>query len=457
MRTLADYLRSCRVNLGAVPDGELLGRFLGSRDREAFAALVRRHGPLVWGACRRLLPDPADAEDAFQATFLVLVRRAPRLAGRAELGPWLYRVAAWTARNVRRHNARRLARRRPLPDALPGRTPDPGLRADVDAALMALPEKYRAPVVLCHLQGRSRREAAALLGCPEGTLSSLLARAAVKLRRRLRGHDPAAAVALAAAAVLPAGFARAAARAAAAYLNFPGAGPAVAPPVAALTQGVLRMFWMKKCLTAAALAAAVGVTALGLGAGRGPAARAQAQPAPAKGQAPAAGPDDDILARLKQLEADQAQLEGRLKQLQAQRQELDTLAKERAAARARAAKKEAYLKITVGAGNDWNPSLFLDEYGKDGESVGSFRCPEPQGLLVYLRRAYADKDGPRRVELNIDPNTPHERAKAILDACRAAGFRKIYTSAASPALPFQQAGTIWQDVPVAPDPKAGKK
>jgi len=101
-------------------DGPLLAAFADHRDEPAFAELVRRHGPLVWGACRRALPDPADAEDAFQATFLVLVRRARRLTGAATVGPWLLKVAVLTARNARRKNARRLARTGPLPDV-----PDP--------------------------------------------------------------------------------------------------------------------------------------------------------------------------------------------------------------------------------------------------------------------------------------------------------------------------------------------
>src|SRR4051794_12391028 len=101
-------------------DGELLAAFTSGPSEEAFAELVRRHGPLVWGACRRLLPNPSDAEDAFQAAFLVLVRRAPRLTHSATVAPWLHRVAVWTARNVRRKNARRLARFSALPEHVPG-------------------------------------------------------------------------------------------------------------------------------------------------------------------------------------------------------------------------------------------------------------------------------------------------------------------------------------------------
>src|SRR6187431_1708568 len=116
-------------------DGELLSAFLAERSEPAFLELLKRHGPLVWGACRRLLPDPADAEDAFQAAFLVLVRRARRLTRCAAIGPWLHRVAVWTARNVRRKNARRLARQTVMPEAVPGpHAPDADLKADLDAA-----------------------------------------------------------------------------------------------------------------------------------------------------------------------------------------------------------------------------------------------------------------------------------------------------------------------------------
>ena len=246
-------------------DGQLLAAFRDDRDEAAFAELVRRHGPLVWGACRRLLPDPADAEDAFQASFLVLVRRAHRLTGHSAVGPWLYRVAAWTARNARRRNARGLARRRPL--SLTTAAPSAGpatidLRADLDAALLSLPEKYRTALVLCHLQGWTRRDAAALLGCPEGTLSSLLSRGLDRLRGLLRSHDPArllAAGGLGMPAVLAANTVRAAVDGK--VVAAAGASSAVSQ----LVEGVLHMFWVKKATAAAAALCVVFGAGIGVG------------------------------------------------------------------------------------------------------------------------------------------------------------------------------------------------
>src|SRR5262245_47761198 len=129
MRRLATQL-ALHLTSSVRTDGELLAGFLNAGADSDFAELVRRHGPLVWGVCRRALPDPADAEDAFQAVFLVLVRRASGLTGSPTVGPWLHRVAAWTARNVRRRNARRLAKRVPLSDQLPAATTDPDLTLD---------------------------------------------------------------------------------------------------------------------------------------------------------------------------------------------------------------------------------------------------------------------------------------------------------------------------------------
>ena len=261
MTGLATLLRAAAPS-DARSDGDLLAAFLAQRDEVAFAELVRRHGAVVWGACRRLLPNPADAEDAFQATFLVLVRRAGKLRRHPAVGPWLYKVAALTARNLRRKNARTLARVGSLPAELPAASPDPDLRPDLDAALLDLPEKYRTPLVLCHLQGWSRKDAAAQLGCPEGTLSAWLARGLTKLRHSLPGLDPAKVLAVPAVAV-PGSLAAAVVRAAvASRLAFAGV---VSSSVSQLAEGVLHMFWVKKA-TAATLAL-MGMFALGLGVG----------------------------------------------------------------------------------------------------------------------------------------------------------------------------------------------
>jgi RNA polymerase sigma factor (sigma-70 family) len=159
-------------------DAQLLTRFVADRDEGAFAALVRRHGPMVLGVCRRVLRHEQDAEDAFQATFLTLARKAPSLRQRAAVAGWLYEVAHRTAVEAGRARARRRGRERqvgdmPHPEVQPTEPQD--WRPLLDRELAALPEKYRGAVVLCDLEGLSRREAARQLGWPEGTLSSRLA------------------------------------------------------------------------------------------------------------------------------------------------------------------------------------------------------------------------------------------------------------------------------------------
>ena len=243
-------------------DGELLAAFLSERSEEAILELVRRHGPLVWGVCRRLLPDAADAEDAFQAAFLVLVRRAHRLTREAAIGPWLHRVAVWTARNLRRKNARRLARQHPLSEHVASSAPDTDLKADIDEALLALTARYRDSIVLCHLQGFTRREAAERLGCAEGTLSSWLNRGLAKLRARLSDLDPAKV--LSTAVAVPAALTTNTARAAVAFSVAAASAP---PAVSSIVEGVLHMFLIKKA-TAASLALCV-VFTMGVGIGLG--------------------------------------------------------------------------------------------------------------------------------------------------------------------------------------------
>jgi RNA polymerase sigma factor (sigma-70 family) len=182
--------RAALVRDGAgLPDVCLLDQFVRRRDEAAFAALVRRHGPMVMGVCLRPLRHRQDAEDAFQATFLWLVRKAAAVESAERLANWLYGVAHHMALKVRTTNARRQARERHIEVA-----PEPviapreawhDLRQSLDRELSRLPEKYRVPVVLCDLQNKTRREAADQLGWPEGTLSGRLSRARALLAKRL--------------------------------------------------------------------------------------------------------------------------------------------------------------------------------------------------------------------------------------------------------------------------------
>lgn len=181
-----------------VGDEALVREFATRGCGAAFAALVRRHGPMVLGVCRRVLGNPHDADDAFQCTFLVLALKASTVARPEALASWLYGVAYRTAREAKAAAARR--RRKEAVAAIPPGVsvadPEPtsDLREALDGAIAALPEKYRTAVVLCDLEGRSRAEAAGQLGIPEGTLSSRLAAARRLLAGRLgkRGLAPAA-------------------------------------------------------------------------------------------------------------------------------------------------------------------------------------------------------------------------------------------------------------------------
>jgi RNA polymerase sigma factor (sigma-70 family) len=183
------HLRRALLQDAGLTDGQLLGAFLEQRDEAAFAALVRRHGPMVLGVCCRVVGHHHDAEDAFQTTFLVLARKASSVVPREMLGNWLHGVAYQTARKARAMSIKQRARekqvvRLPEPAAPP---PDPGddLSSLLDRELGQLPAKYRLPIVLCDLEGQTRKEAARRLGWPEGTVSSRLARGRALLGRRL--------------------------------------------------------------------------------------------------------------------------------------------------------------------------------------------------------------------------------------------------------------------------------
>jgi RNA polymerase sigma factor (sigma-70 family) len=174
-------------------DGQLLERYLGGHDPRALETLVRRHALMVWGVCRRTLAHD-DAEDAFQATFLVLLRKAGSIRPRERLANWLYGVAYKTARKalrtaVNRHKHEAPTPTMPEPATRPaGDTFGPELLAELDRELSRLPEKYRSAIVLCHLQGKKLREAAQQLRLPEGTVASRLARGRQMLAQRLARH-----------------------------------------------------------------------------------------------------------------------------------------------------------------------------------------------------------------------------------------------------------------------------
>jgi RNA polymerase sigma factor (sigma-70 family) len=170
-------------------DRDLLHRFAAARDEDAFAELVRRHAPMVQGVCERALHNRQDAEDTVQACFLVLARKAGSPAWQPCIGPWLYQVAYRLARKARAGGARRCARQAGLaqrPEAAPAEEPSAReLHMVLDEELARLSVKYRAPLVLCYLEGQTRDEAAQQLGCPLGTLKSRLERGRDLLRSRL--------------------------------------------------------------------------------------------------------------------------------------------------------------------------------------------------------------------------------------------------------------------------------
>jgi RNA polymerase sigma factor (sigma-70 family) len=268
LNKVLDHLHQTLGPPGGEADGRLLGRFVAARDEAAFAALVRRHGPMVLGTCRRVLGHAQDAEDAFQATFLVLARKAAAVR-RDALAGWLHGVAHRVALEARSAAARRRARERqvgelPQPEVPPAEPQD--WRPLLDRELSLLREEYRSAVVLCDLEGRSRKEAARLLGVPEGTLSSRLARARALLARRLTkcgvtlAAGALAALAREAQAAAPAALARETVRVG---LLVAAGEAAASAPVAGLTREVLKAMFLGKLKTVAATAAVL--AALGAG------------------------------------------------------------------------------------------------------------------------------------------------------------------------------------------------
>jgi RNA polymerase sigma factor (sigma-70 family) len=270
-------LYRCGVT-GHQSDEQLLERFLARRDEaaeEAFTAIVQRHGPMVLGVCLRVLGDRDEAEDAFQATFLVLVRKGASVIRRDKVANWLYGVAFRTAKQARGRTARRRAREKrvgmsphikPSDEALGDE-----LREILDEELARLPARYRGPIVLCELEGLSRHEAARRLGVPEGTISSRLARAKMQLRDRLARRGlalpmvvlSAALVREVGAATLSDALIESTAHAAMCVAAGSTASVAVAASVVALTEGVLKTMLLTKLKATVLSLGALGVLVSG--------------------------------------------------------------------------------------------------------------------------------------------------------------------------------------------------
>jgi len=304
-KNLTDALRRLRPgaaggDAASVSDRELLRRFVASRDEAAFEHLVVRHGPMVLDVCRRALHDSHAAEDAFQATFLVLVRKAHRL-GRGELlANWLYGVARRTAARARVDAAKRRAREsattptRCSSDPLDGVTVR-DLLAILDEELARLPAQFRGPLIACHLEGKTRDEAARAFGWSLATLARRLERGRALLRARLtrRGLTLTAALSVLSvsrqigAAFVPSPLAASTAEAATLIAAGADAVAVVSPEAIALSEGVLKAMFRSKLRQSAVAAVLVGL----LGAGLAmilPPEPTQAAPAP-KGAAPKGG------------------------------------------------------------------------------------------------------------------------------------------------------------------------
>jgi RNA polymerase sigma factor (sigma-70 family) len=273
-----DHLRQAVLDGEDLSDGQLLEYFVSGREEVAFEALVRRHGPMVLSVCRRVVGHAQDAEDAFQATFLVLARKAAAIWPRERVGFWLYGVAYRIALKARAAGLRRQAKEKPMVEAPEPQTPAPEPGSEwlvvLDRELHGLPAKYRVPIVLCDLQGKTQQDAARQLGWRAGTLSGRLSRARALLGQRLsrRGYPVSIATvttvlsAQAASAGVPAALVGPTAKAAG-FLTIHQAvtAGAISASVAALTEGVLTTMMWSKMKAGLICAVALAVVAAGLG------------------------------------------------------------------------------------------------------------------------------------------------------------------------------------------------
>lgn len=302
MSEVIQHLRRAVLLCEGMTDGQLLEGFISRRNESALAALVRRHGPMVWGVCRRVLHNHHDAEDAFQATFLVLVRKASSVVPREMVGNWLYGVAYQTALKARAVSAKRRTRERQVTDM-----PEPEVveqhRSDamqdlLDEELIHLPDKYRAVLLLCDMQGMTRKEAARQLAVPEGTVAGRLARARTMLAKRLARHglqvSGCALTGVLSQSTASAGVPAAVVSSTIRAVTLFAAGQAVpagaiAPRVIALMEGVLKTMYLNKLKIVSLVLFLLAVVGVSVGAFAYP-TRAADPTAPEEAKQPGAGP-----------------------------------------------------------------------------------------------------------------------------------------------------------------------
>ncbi len=267
---MLDYFRKvATTGADTASDGDLVRQYVDAKSESSFETLVRRHGPMVYGVARRVLRDGHAAEDAFQATFLALARKARSLRNHAAIGGWLYRVALRAALRAKPQAAVAGTRRGSADPAVDAQWSE--LRTVLDEEIDKLPDRCRLAVIACYLNGRTADDAAKEFGCPRGTVLSRLAAAREKLRHGLTRRGYAVSIAgltagltgEAATAALPSSIVALAAKVA-----LPGA--ILAPTVLTLTQGVLHAMWITKVKVAVITLAAVGVLGVGVGQYFGP-------------------------------------------------------------------------------------------------------------------------------------------------------------------------------------------
>jgi RNA polymerase sigma factor (sigma-70 family) len=272
--------------LGEHSDGELMGEFVESRSPAAFEELVCRHGPMVLGVCLRVLRQRQDAEDAFQATFLVLARKAGSVSPRNAVGNWLHGVALQTAVRARAMNMKRRRREAPVSSVPESEVREPrwdDVAEVLDEELGRLPDHYRAVILLCDVEGRTRADAARHLECPEGSVSSRLSRARALLARRLtrRGVTaPLSGLALmvgsnATPARVPAALVKSTVETAGSLAAGTALRSGISPTVIALTEGVMKAMFITKLKTLTLAAVVIGFLGLGGVVGFGKAAGQQ--------------------------------------------------------------------------------------------------------------------------------------------------------------------------------------